>query len=47
VIHENAFPLRINIPKGIAGLTRSSDIFIDQMLAWDNSLFRKHGMLFM
>jgi len=40
VINQNAFPLRINIPKGTAGLMHSSDIIIDQILAWDNSLFR-------
>lgn len=38
---QDAFPLRIQIPKGIAGLTQTSDILIDQILAWDNSLFRR------
>jgi len=41
VINGDTFPLRINVPQGIAGLTHSSDILIDQMLAWDNSLFRE------
>ena len=44
--HGNVFPLRINIPKGFAGLTQASAILIDQILAWDNSLFRQEiGML--
>ncbi len=38
---ENAFPLRVRIRKGICGLTRDSDLLIDQILAWDNSLFRR------
>lgn len=38
---SNSFPLRIRIPLGIVGLRQESDIMIDQMLAWDNSLFRK------
>lgn len=36
---NHAFPLRIRIPKETAGLHEDSDIIIDQMLAWDNSLF--------
>ncbi len=36
-----AKPLRIRIPKGTAGLKRDSDILIDQILAWDNELFRE------
>jgi mRNA-degrading endonuclease toxin of MazEF toxin-antitoxin module len=46
IIHADAFPLRVNIPADIAGLTHTSDILIDQILAWDNSLFRQElGML--
>jgi len=41
IIHGNVFPLRVRIPQGIAGLTHASDILIDQILAWDNSLFRQ------
>lgn len=41
IVHGDAFPLRVKIPKGIAGLDSPSDILIDQILAWDNSLFRK------
>lgn len=40
IISQNSFPLRVNIPKGTAGLVHSSDIIVDQILAWDNSLFR-------
>lgn len=41
LVAGDAFPLRIRIPKGIAGLKQTSDILIDQILAWDNNLFRK------
>jgi mRNA interferase MazF len=45
-ISGDAFPLRVKIPKGIAGLENSSDILIDQILAWDNNLFRQElGLL--
>jgi len=37
---NNAFPLRVRIPKGTAGLHKDSDIIIDQILAWDNNLFQ-------
>ncbi len=36
---DNAFPLRVRIPKEIAGLHQDSDIMVDQVLAWDNVLF--------
>jgi mRNA interferase MazF len=43
---EDAFPLRIRIPKGTCGLERESEILVDQILAWDNLLFHKElGML--
>src|SRR3989338_2739818 len=38
---QDAFPLRIRIPKGICNLAHPSDILIDQILAWDNELFRE------
>ena len=38
---EDAFPLRVRITRGTSGLDVDSDILIDQILAWDNSLFRK------
>jgi len=40
-LRQNAFPLRIRIPAGVCGLSRDSDILIDQILAWDNALFRR------
>ncbi len=43
---DDAFPLRVRIPEGTCGLERESDILMDQILAWDNSLFRKElGLL--
>jgi mRNA-degrading endonuclease toxin of MazEF toxin-antitoxin module len=38
---EDAFPLRIKIPKGTCGLEKASEALVDQMLAWDISLFKK------
>ncbi|MEK7667467.1 MAG: type II toxin-antitoxin system PemK/MazF family toxin [Gemmatimonadota bacterium] len=35
-----AFPLRVRIPAGTCRLERDSDLLIDQILAWDNTLFR-------
>lgn len=37
----DAYPLRVRIPKGICGLTKESDVMIDQILAWDQELFKK------
>lgn len=37
----DAFPLRVRIPKRICGLETDSDILVDQILAWDNSLFQR------
>ena len=46
VVREDAFPLRVRIPAGTAGLDRASDALVDQILAWDNSLFREElGLL--
>lgn len=46
IAQEDAFPLRVPIPKGTCGLDRDSELLVDQILAWDNSLFRKElGML--
>jgi mRNA interferase MazF len=43
---EDAFPLRVRIPKGTCGLTRESEVLVDQILAWDNALFQRElGML--
>jgi len=41
IILGEVFPLRVRIPKDTAGLNQESDILIDQILAWDNELFRK------
>lgn len=41
VVREDAFPLRVRIPAGVCGLTRDSEVRVDQMLAWDNSLLRR------
>jgi mRNA interferase MazF len=42
----DAFPLRVRIPKGTCGLESESDVLVDQILAWDNSLFHKElGLL--
>jgi len=38
---KEAFPLRVRIPKGTCGLTRDSEVLVDQILAWDNALFRR------
>lgn len=35
------FPMRVRVPKGVCGLARDSDVMIDQILSWDNELFRK------
>ena len=41
VVRGVAFPLRGRVPKGSAGLESDSDILVDQILAWDNTLFRR------
>lgn len=38
---QDAFPLRVRVPKGTCGLEADSEILIDQILAWDNAFFRK------
>lgn len=35
------YPLRVRLGKGIAGLLHDSELLVDQILAWDNSFFRK------
>jgi mRNA interferase MazF len=37
----DAFPLRVRLSKGTAGLEKESDILVDQVLAWDNTLFKQ------
>ena len=41
VIATDAFPLRVRIPAGTGGLKRDSDALVDQILAWDNDLFKE------
>jgi len=41
IASEDAFPLRVRIPAGVCGLARDSDVLVDQILAWDNDLFRR------
>ena len=41
IVHGDAFPLRVRIPQGVAGLAHASDVLIDQILAWDNRFFRQ------
>jgi mRNA interferase MazF len=41
IVGPEAFPLRVRIPAGVCGLTRDSDVLVDQILAWDNDLFRR------
>jgi mRNA interferase MazF len=46
IINGDAFPLRVRIPQGCAGLAQDSDVLIDQILAWDHALFRQEiGLL--
>ncbi|HEX5037533.1 MAG TPA: type II toxin-antitoxin system PemK/MazF family toxin [bacterium] len=38
---ENAFPLRVGLMRGTCALKQDSELMIDQILAWDHSLFRE------
>jgi len=38
---RDAFPLRVRLAKGTCGLTDESDLLVDQILAWENGLFRR------
>ena len=40
LVAGDAFPLRVRVRAGICQLVRDSDILVDQILAWDNTLFR-------
>ncbi len=40
---EDAFPIRVRIPKGTCGLEKDSEALIEQILVWDISLF-KHDL---
>jgi len=41
IAEGDAFPLRVRVPAGVCRLTKDSDILVDQILAWDNALFRE------
>ncbi|MBI2338892.1 MAG: type II toxin-antitoxin system PemK/MazF family toxin [Deltaproteobacteria bacterium] len=41
VLPQDAYPLRVRIRKGLCNLKVDSDLMIDQILAWDNSLFKE------
>jgi mRNA interferase MazF len=41
IAQEDARPLRVRVPGGVCRLSKDSDAMIDQILAWDNSLFRE------
>ncbi len=41
IVDGDAFPLRVRIPKDTTALKQPSDLLIDQVLAWDNTLFRR------
>jgi mRNA interferase MazF len=40
IVEGDAFPLRVRVRAGVCGLARDSDVLVDQILAWDNELFR-------
>lgn len=40
ITNEDAFPLRVRVNAGTCGLQKNSEILINQILAWDVSLFR-------
>jgi mRNA interferase MazF len=41
VVKQDAFPLRVRLPAGTCRLAKDSDVLVDQILAWDNDLFRE------
>jgi mRNA interferase MazF len=41
VLKEEAYPFRVKIPKDTCELNKESEVLIDQILAWDNKLFKK------
>ncbi len=41
VASGDAFPLRVRLPAGVCRLEHDSDVLVDQILAWDNRLFRE------
>ena len=41
LVRGDAFPLRVRLPAGVCRLVTDSDVLVDQILAWDNELFRE------
>lgn len=41
LVRGDAFPLRVRVPAGVCRLLKDSDVLVDQILAWDNELFRE------
>ena len=41
LVRGDAFPLRVRLPAGVCRLVKDSDVMVDQILAWDNELFRE------
>jgi mRNA interferase MazF len=41
LVRGEAFPLRVRVPAGVCRLVKDSDVLVDQILAWDNDLFRE------
>jgi mRNA interferase MazF len=41
VVDGDAFPLRVRVPAGVCRLAKDSDVLVDQILTWDNDLFRE------
>lgn len=41
LVKQDAFPLRVRLPAGTCRLTKDSNVLVDQILAWDNDLFRQ------
>ena len=40
-VTQEAYPLRVFLPRGEGGLTTDSAVLVDQFLAWDNARFVK------
>lgn len=38
---EDTFPIRVRIPEGTCGLQKESEALVEQILAWDISLFKQ------
>lgn len=41
-VTQDAYPLRVFLPKGEGGLEIDSMVLVDQFLAWNNERFKKH-----